>query len=278
MEGMKAMLSRIRNHVTYLNIAMTLVLVFSLSGGAYAASKYLITSTKQISPKVLKSLKGKNGPAGPEGKLGASGPEGKTGAAGPAGKDGLPGTSGESVTSAALAKGDATCKEGGSKFTVGAKETFACNGKEGKEGKEGPQGEEGSPWTAGGTLPSGSTETGAWAAESNVGKVIHFTISFPIPLSAPITASANTVIVTRKQVEESKVPTGCKGSAAKPEASPGNLCVFEGGEEAPIAFSGISVFNQPSAGAGAGTTGSVFLSQTSEAGEFYQGTWAVTAP
>jgi hypothetical protein len=44
------MFSRIRKHFTYTNVAMTDVLVSVMSGGAYAASKYVITSTKQISP------------------------------------------------------------------------------------------------------------------------------------------------------------------------------------------------------------------------------------
>ncbi|MGH2879601.1 MAG: hypothetical protein ACRDK4_08360, partial [Solirubrobacteraceae bacterium] len=60
---------------------MTLALVFAMTGGAYAAKKYLITNTKQISPKVLKQLKGAKGPAGP------AGPEGKAGAPGSPGKD-----------------------------------------------------------------------------------------------------------------------------------------------------------------------------------------------
>lgn len=48
------MFSRIRNRMIYANVAMTVALVFAMSGGAYAASRYMITSTKQISPKVLK--------------------------------------------------------------------------------------------------------------------------------------------------------------------------------------------------------------------------------
>jgi Collagen triple helix repeat (20 copies) len=73
---------------TYANVAATLALVFSMSGGALAASKYLITSTKQISPKVLKSLKGKNGQPGAAGAAGATGKEGPPGKDGATGKEG----------------------------------------------------------------------------------------------------------------------------------------------------------------------------------------------
>jgi hypothetical protein len=48
-----AVLHRIRLRFTYANVAATLALVFSMSGGALAASHYLITSKKQIAPKVL---------------------------------------------------------------------------------------------------------------------------------------------------------------------------------------------------------------------------------
>ena len=54
-----------------------MALVFAMAGGAAAASHYLITSSKQISPKVLKELK-------------TPGAKGATGAAGPAGPTGRP--------------------------------------------------------------------------------------------------------------------------------------------------------------------------------------------
>ena len=105
------MVSRIRKRVTYANVALTLALVFAMTGGAYAAGKYLITSTKQIKPNVLAQLKGKvgspgapgvngaKGETGPAGAKGESGPKGETGPAGPKGETG--GT-GENVTSKAV--------------------------------------------------------------------------------------------------------------------------------------------------------------------------------
>jgi hypothetical protein len=56
--GERSMFSRIRRRFTYANVVVTVALVFAMSGGAYAASRYLITSTKQISPKVLMSFEG----------------------------------------------------------------------------------------------------------------------------------------------------------------------------------------------------------------------------
>jgi hypothetical protein len=76
---------------TYANVVATLALVFAMSGGALAASKYLITSTKQISPKVVTALKGKAGAKGPAGSAGPAGPQG------PAGTPGTPGAAGSAV-------------------------------------------------------------------------------------------------------------------------------------------------------------------------------------
>jgi hypothetical protein len=53
----------IRRHLNYANVVATLALLFAMSGGALAASHYLINSTTQINPKVLKKLKGRSGQA-----------------------------------------------------------------------------------------------------------------------------------------------------------------------------------------------------------------------
>ena len=49
-----------RGRLSYANVVATLALVFSMSGGALAAKHYLLSSTRQISPKVLRSLEASN--------------------------------------------------------------------------------------------------------------------------------------------------------------------------------------------------------------------------
>jgi hypothetical protein len=89
------MFSAIRRHVSYANVAATLALVFSMTGGALAAKRYLINSTKQINPKVLRLLQG-NRTVGPKGATGATGAAGVAGATGPQGPRGATGPSGAS--------------------------------------------------------------------------------------------------------------------------------------------------------------------------------------
>jgi hypothetical protein len=74
--------SSIRRHLSYANVTATLALVFAMSGGALAAKHYLINSTGQINPKVLKKLRGRTGLPGISGLEGPAGPRG---AAGPGG-------------------------------------------------------------------------------------------------------------------------------------------------------------------------------------------------
>src|SRR4051794_21016891 len=88
------MLRWIRARMTYANVVATLALLFAMSGGALAAKHYLISSTSQISPKVLKQLK-KPGARGATGSAGAAGPAGAAGAAGGAGAKGEPGAEGQ---------------------------------------------------------------------------------------------------------------------------------------------------------------------------------------
>jgi hypothetical protein len=88
-----------RRHLSYANVAATMALVLSMSGGALAARHYLINSPKQINPKVLRKLKeinpkvlrklkGKTGATGAAGVPGPQGKEGQPGKEGPQGKEG----------------------------------------------------------------------------------------------------------------------------------------------------------------------------------------------
>ncbi len=77
-----------RRRITYANVVATLALVLAMSGGAVAASHYLINSTKQIKPSVLKKLRGNRGLRGYDGATGAIGPQGATGPEGKRGPKG----------------------------------------------------------------------------------------------------------------------------------------------------------------------------------------------
>jgi hypothetical protein len=236
------MLSAIRRRFNATGFVAVLALVFALSGGAYAAGRYVITSTKQISPKVLKSLQGKAGAAGVAGATGATGPAGATGPGGATGSAGATGPAGAA----------------------------------GPQGPQGPQGVAGATGFTK-TLPSKATETGAWVAESGASAIVRFAISFPIPLDTPI-ADPHTHFVTKKEVEESKIPAECGGTPAEPEASPGNLCVFEGSSGGGLSgAAGYVLAPGLSSVEGAGTTGAIVIHEGEAANEIYTGTWAVTA-
>src|SRR4051794_434275 len=94
-------------------LVIAVVALFIALGGTAFGAHFLITSTSQIKPSVLKKLRAKRGPAGVKGATGASGPAGP---AGPQGKEG------------------ATGKEG----APGIEGTPGKEGPAGKEGKEGP--------------------------------------------------------------------------------------------------------------------------------------------
>lgn len=289
------MFAKTRKHFTYTNIALTFALVFAMTGGAYAASKYVITSTKQISPKVLKTLQGKPGAKGATGAAGPQGPAGPAGAkgeTGPAGKEGAPGqngANGENVSSKEIKTTETACaKQGGTSFTANDTTTLACNGKEGKEGKKG---EEGSPWTAKGTLPVGATETGTWGGTLSQEQV-DFVISFPIQLASALEESRVHAINQYegegeidpglgKSIENPAIKSGeCKGTYASPRAAPGNLCVFVNGHGFSSAkeIAAIVNFNGDPTGPGAGTTGALVAVEVESGsiGRLALGTWAVT--
>jgi len=131
------MIARIASNLRRNAIAW-LALFVSLTGTSLAASHYIITSTKQIKPSVLKQLraasgsKGAGGSAGAQGSPGVAGPPGKQGEAGQTGKQGEPGPPG--------LRG-----EPGTEGKAGAQ---GIEGKTGPEGKAGAQGIEGKAGTA----------------------------------------------------------------------------------------------------------------------------------
>jgi hypothetical protein len=253
----------IRRRLCYANVVATLALVFAMSGSALAAGHYLLTSTSQVSPKVLKALRGRNGAAGAPGAQGAQGARGETGAAGLGGPAGPQG----------------------------------AQGPQGEPGATGATGSEGSPWTAGGTLPAGKSETGAWGGGGGPEEPFFsekiVLASFAIPLLVAPTLNvigvdegqgeakenerAKEINAARKAKGESElplpIPTYCKGNVDKPEATEGNLCVFVREAE------NVNTFNlaQPT-GKLISTAGVVTNVSSPNYGEGFsiEGTWAVT--
>jgi hypothetical protein len=97
----------------------TIAVFLSLGGSALAAKHYLITSTSQISPKVLKKLNGATGPKGATGPIGPAGATGVPGATGAAGATGATGMSGYEVVAGNIGSGS------GSGFNI-ADSTASC--------------------------------------------------------------------------------------------------------------------------------------------------------
>lgn len=206
-------------------IIAIVALVAALGGGAYAASNALNGKQKKEVEKIAKQYAGKpgaagaTGPAGPAGAKGdngapgANGTNGTNGGKGERGEKGEAGEPGESPlgTSFIGPKGPingVTCTEGGIEYEAGGEINLVCNGKEGALG------------TAGTTLPVGATETGAWSVAGSGGSLGYAPISFPIKLASPI-ESPNIHIAG-----ESEFETFCHGSASKPTAPSGSLCVY----------------------------------------------------
>jgi len=238
----------LRRNLNATTVIAVLALAFAMTGGAWAASKYVITSTSQIKPSVLKKLKGK---AGPQGSPGANGQPGA------AGSKGGNGSNGESVAISSLTPG-VECPQGGAKFSNGTGVAHACNGETG--------------FTE--SVPSGGLLTGAWTTTAITGPeaiTLQFVpVSFPFPLSSALTPSDVHFVALGAETGEGP----CPGSIEEPEAEAGELCVYTANEEvAPesaVAFGGAEV-PKP------GTSGAI-LKFTVKGFAFANGTWAVTAP
>lgn len=149
-------------------------------------------------------------------------------------------------------------------------------GAAGLNGAPGAPGPEGSPWTAGGTLPSGETETGTWAEVFEAEDIA--SVSFSIPLAAALDgAHVKRVNVGDSIPGECNDGSGSAPSAANPEADPGFLCVFVGIFENGGKIVAGGLIDPVTGESGAGKTGAGVMVGSSGF-DFGMGTFAVTAP
>jgi hypothetical protein len=288
------MFSPPRNRFGIAGLISALALVFVLAFGAISAfaaspsanaskkSKYVITSTSQIKPSVLKALEG-SGPAGPQGPIGPTGPQGPQGPKGDKGDTGNPGAPGKSVT--LLNEAPPSCTAGGFTYEVegSSEENEVCNGEEGE------QGEEGEPWTPNGTLPSGATETGVWTLGTvSAGAkpaVESERLRVPIPFTIPLAGELNETHVHYinesgmevTNLETEVTPTACLGTVAAPSAVAGNLCIYGAREKFVATHSGfIRKPTEFTLEEGASIAGAVLELKVTQEKAFAYGTWAVT--
>jgi collagen triple helix repeat protein len=270
------MLSSLRNRFGIPGVISVIALVFAMLGGAYAATNKSGAGKATASAKAKQGSRGprgKTGPAGPAGPqgpagaLGAKGDKGDAGANGTNGTNGAPGApgaNGNSVTVSEIEPEQVECNE------LGGAEVKVVGDPSGVEVCNGANGAQGSPWTAGGTLPPGSTETGGWSfrADKEADPEVFLPISFTIPLAQKIPAA-----------HAHYIPAGgsnpvCPGSVESPAAKPGELCFFataaEGVAQPPyMADLGFSE--------GAGISGATMVfTVTGAANPVGLGSWAVT--
>jgi hypothetical protein len=243
-----------------------LALVLATTGAAFAAAGLNSKQKKEVT-KIAKKFAGKPGTNGTNGTNGEKGPTGNTGPAG---------APGESVTLAAAG----SCKEGGTKLTVGGVSKEVCNG---EKGTKGPPGPEGVCSTANCILPKGAVETGVWGGgpppSSPIGAGLFFIpISFPVPLAKSLGESQVHVF------EGETIPSGCTGTVASGSvthlgAEEGNLCVYVRADVGGNGYSGghLAVFlsEEEFGVAGASTDGALLSPSVIEAGEIGFGIWAV---
>jgi hypothetical protein len=254
------MLSPLRNRFGIPGVISVIALVFAMLGGAYAATN------SSGGGKATASAKAKRGPRGPKGATGATGPVGSQGPAGVNGKDGStgpagsqgakgdigatgaggpPGEDGKSVEALTVEPGEEECEgQGGAEYTVeeSGEFTVICNGKEG------------SPWTNGGTLPAGATETGTYVAQTSAesGEFgIWAPVSFPIPIDEDTKGSVNfedELEETLPHIEYLGPPyeeEHCPGTYETPQAQPGYLCIYQAEGVGSYNTSFVGVKNSP---------------------------------
>ncbi len=189
-----------RRRITYANVAATLALVLAMSGGALAASHYLINSTGQINPNVLKQLKGARGPRGAQGPRGTPqinsihqiNPHVLKQLRGARGPRGVPGPNG----------------------VVGPQGVQGLPGHQGSKGQQGERGPSALTVASGGETESGDFALSVPEAEGGA------TYSTGVTFEVPLPAGASNVFFLAPGAHEGSCPG--VGQAAR-----GTLCLYE---------------------------------------------------
>jgi hypothetical protein len=262
------MFSTLRTRFGIPGVISVIALVFAMFGGAYAASN------SSGGGKATASAKAKKGPRGPKGATGPAGPQGP---AGPAG-----------------AKGDA-----GANGTAGGVGPAGPQGPQGTKGATGPQGPAGSPWTVGGTLPSGQSLKGSWSMSLQArGTGENFFATSAISFGLEYSNEAPTMVYVDSSGTEKVLENGFANEPSDrcpstdptvPTAAPGYLCIYESLSVAPLEIiTGLSNVTQVGATL---VAEDIFKEEVEEeiegemkkvvkeipASVFAYGTWAVTA-
>lgn len=277
-------------------VIAVVAVVISLTGGAFAAAGLTGPEKKQVKS-IAKAeakkyagkdgapgspgLAGPTGPKGDPGQQGAKGDKGDKGEKGEKGEKGPPGKDGEGVALTPILKEEpGTCEEQGEEggVEVRLQEQLAGEGEEVCNGQEGKEGKEGSPWTAGGTLPPGATETGSWAFNgttddtSGILVPLSFTIPFPFGIQ-----EAHVHFGEAGSGGAFTLGGACPaGSAAIPQAAPGELCIYKNVGTTGLknaTYDGTFKYTTESAGA---LRGGAMMSFTPTGVAFGAGSFAVT--
>lgn len=258
-----------------LTVAVIAMLV-ALTGGAFAAAGALNGTQKKEVKKIAQAEAKKFAKAGPAGAPGAPGAKGDKGDKGDQGSQGVAGKPGTSVGATEVLPGEPECEARGGALIQkeGAPEAIeVCSGKEG------------SPWTDGGTLPPGATETGSWAFNGTEADTdgIRVPISFPIPLAQEFIKNAHVhfgIAGSGGAFEAGGAcPTegGLTGPGAfEPTAMPGELCVYQNEEEGLFGATFSKIYRYTENLKGATPTGAVLLFEATAPVAIGAGSFAVT--
>jgi hypothetical protein len=208
----------IRRHLSYANVVATLALVLAMSGSALAATHYLINSTNQINPKVLKALKSSAGGTGSTGSTGAqvqtsstgapglpgsaglTGPQGLSGATGLTGPQGTQGLTGLTGPAGSTGETGPAGAKGATGLTgpAGATGATGLTGPAGSQGPAGPTGPQGPAGSDGG---SGVSSWTALTIGSNVAQVAGYETAGARTENAGATARLRGVLEVTSEIQ-----------------------------------------------------------------------------